>query len=139
MAKEKAHKPYEFGVKTDLATTAWGGFALGAMSLLVNPHDGCTLEEQSEQVESLSDIIPKWCRVNLVQRRDPAQDLDSPAGWQRPFPRRWRGGGPDVRSHVPGAKELVDNLGLDRFKKAWFTIKIDAMPRNEPGTVEHPG
>ena len=45
IAKGKVHRPYEFGVKTSLATTAWGRFALGAMSLPGNPFDGHTLEE----------------------------------------------------------------------------------------------
>ena len=45
IAKGKAHRPYEFGVKTCLATTAWGGFAVGAMSLPGAPFDGHALEE----------------------------------------------------------------------------------------------
>lgn len=65
IAKGKAHKPYEFGVKTSLATTAWGGFALGAMSLPGTPHDGHTLEEQLEQVERLTGSMPKRCHVDL--------------------------------------------------------------------------
>ena len=64
IAKGKAHKPYEFGVKTSLATTAWGGFALGAMSLPGNPYDGHTLEEQLEQVERLTGLMPKRCHVD---------------------------------------------------------------------------
>ncbi len=64
IAKGKAHKPYEFGVKTSLATTAWGGFALGAMALPGNPFDGHTLEEQLEQVERLTGTMPKRCHVD---------------------------------------------------------------------------
>ncbi len=64
IAKGKAHKPYEFGVKTSLATMAWGGFALGAMSLPGNPFDGHTLEEQLEQVERLTGLMPKRCHVD---------------------------------------------------------------------------
>ena len=64
IAKGKAHKPYEFGVKTSLATTAWGGFALGAMALPGNPHDGHTLEGQLEQVERLAGMMPKRCHVD---------------------------------------------------------------------------
>lgn len=64
IAKGKAHKPYEFGVKTSLATTAWGGFAVGAMSLPGNPFDGHTLEEQLEQVERLAGTMPERCHVD---------------------------------------------------------------------------
>jgi transposase, IS5 family len=64
IAKGKAHRPYEFGVKTSLATTAWGGFALGAMSLPGNPFDGHTLEVQLEQVERLTGMMPRRCHVD---------------------------------------------------------------------------
>ena len=64
IAKGKAHKPYEFGVKTSLATTAFGGFAVGAMSLPGNPFDGHTLEEQLEQVARLTGAMPKRCHVD---------------------------------------------------------------------------
>ena len=64
IAKGKAHRPYEFGVKTSLATTAWGGFALGAMSLPGNPFDGHTLEELLEQVERLTGLMPRRCHVD---------------------------------------------------------------------------
>ena len=64
IAKGKAHQPYEFGVKTSLATTAHGGFVLGAMSCPGNPYDGHTLEEQLEQVERLTGTMPKRCHVD---------------------------------------------------------------------------
>ena len=64
IAKGKAHKPYEFGVKTSLATTAWGGFALGAKSLPGTPYDGHTLEEQLDQVVTLTGMMPKRCHVD---------------------------------------------------------------------------
>jgi IS5 family transposase len=64
IAKGKAHRPYEFGVKTSLATTAWGGFALGAMSIPGNPFDGHTLEEQLEQVERITGLMPRRCHVD---------------------------------------------------------------------------
>ncbi|MDE3033262.1 MAG: IS5/IS1182 family transposase, partial [Acidobacteriota bacterium] len=41
-----------------------GGFALGAMSLPGNPFDGHTLEEQLEQVERLTGLMPKRCHVD---------------------------------------------------------------------------
>jgi hypothetical protein len=51
-------------VKTSLATTAWGGFAVGAMSLPGNPFDGHTLEEQLAQVERLTGMMPERCHVD---------------------------------------------------------------------------
>jgi len=64
IAKGKAHKPYEFGIKTSLATTAWGGFVVGAMSLPGTPYDGHTLEEQLEQVAQMTGKMPKRCHVD---------------------------------------------------------------------------
>jgi IS5 family transposase len=64
IAKGKAHQPYEFGVKTSLATTAHGGFVLGAMSCPGNPYDGHTLEGQLEQVERLTGTMPRRCHVD---------------------------------------------------------------------------
>jgi IS5 family transposase len=56
--------PNQIGVKTSLATTAWGGFAVGAMALPGNPFDGHTLEEQLVQVERLTGMMPKRCHVD---------------------------------------------------------------------------
>ena len=68
IAKGKASKPYEFGVKTSLATTAKGGFLLGAMALPGSPFDGHTLEMQLEQVERLTGTMPKRCHVDKGYR-----------------------------------------------------------------------
>lgn len=64
IAKGKSRKRYEFGVKTSLATTAKGGFVLGAMALPGSPFDGHTLEVQLEQVERLTGAMPKRCHVD---------------------------------------------------------------------------
>jgi IS5 family transposase len=64
IAKGKASKPYEFGVKTSLATTAKGGFVLGAMSCPGTPFDGHTLVGQLEQVQRLTGTMPKRCHVD---------------------------------------------------------------------------
>ncbi len=58
IAKGKAHKPYEFGVKASLAVTHKEGFVVGAMSCPENPYDGHTLEGQLDQVERLTGHIP---------------------------------------------------------------------------------
>ena len=50
-------------IRTSLATTARYGLALEVMSLLGNPFDGHTLEEQLEQVERLAGVMPKRYHV----------------------------------------------------------------------------
>jgi len=44
IAKGKAHKRFEYGVKTSIVSTRKGGFVLGCMSIHGNPFDGHTLE-----------------------------------------------------------------------------------------------
>ena len=44
IAKGKAHKPYEFGVKVSLAVTHREGFVVGIQACPGNPYDGHTLE-----------------------------------------------------------------------------------------------
>lgn len=58
IAKGKAHRPYEFGVKASLAVTHREGFVVGAMSCPENPYDGHTLEGQLDQVERLTGQVP---------------------------------------------------------------------------------
>jgi hypothetical protein len=47
-----------------VAMTAWGEFALYAMSLPGNPSDGHLLEEELEQVERRTELIPMRCHVD---------------------------------------------------------------------------
>ena len=58
IAKGKAHKPYEFGVKVSLTTTnkrcKGGQFILHAKALPGNPYDGHTLAEVLEETEALT-------------------------------------------------------------------------------------
>jgi len=58
IAKGKAHRPYEFGVKASFATTHKEGFVVGAMSCPGNPFDGHTLEGQLDQVGRLTGQVP---------------------------------------------------------------------------------
>ena len=51
IAKGKAHKRYEFGVKVSVAATSRGGWFVGASAVHGNPYDGHTLSETMEQVE----------------------------------------------------------------------------------------
>lgn len=64
IAKGKAHKPYEFGVKVSLATTLKEGFVVGIQSCPENPYDGHTLDDQLDQVERLTGKIPRRCHVD---------------------------------------------------------------------------
>jgi len=58
IAKGKAHRPYEFGVKVSLAVTHKEGFVVGIQACPENPYDGHTLEGQLDQVERLTGQIP---------------------------------------------------------------------------------
>jgi IS5 family transposase len=58
IAKGKAHKPYEFGVKVSLTTTnkrcKGGQFILHAKALPGNPYDGHTLREVLQETQALT-------------------------------------------------------------------------------------
>ena len=54
LAKGKAHKHYEFGVKVSIAATNKSNFVVGAMALSGNPYDGHTLTGALEQVRRMS-------------------------------------------------------------------------------------
>lgn len=58
IAKGKAHRPYEFGVKVSLAVTHKEGFIVGIQSCPDNPYDGHTLDGQLDQVHRLTGVIP---------------------------------------------------------------------------------
>ena len=58
IAKGKAHRPYEFGVKVSLAVTHKEGFVVGIQSCPGNPFDGHTLDGQLDQVERLTGKVP---------------------------------------------------------------------------------
>jgi IS5 family transposase len=59
IAKGKAHKQYEFGVKVGIVSTSKESFVIGAKSLPGNPYDGHTLKECIEQAERVSGIKPQ--------------------------------------------------------------------------------
>lgn len=68
LAKGKAHKPYEFGVKVSLATTQASNFVVGLQALAGNPYDGHTLAGQLEQVERVTGTRPRRCVVDQGYR-----------------------------------------------------------------------
>lgn len=65
LAKGKARKPYEFGVKVSITTTHKEGLVVGTRSMPGNPYDGHTLAEALEQAAILSDVKPE---VAIVDR-----------------------------------------------------------------------
>ena len=78
IGKGKARKPYEFGVKTGLATTHSHSLIVGARTFPGNPYDGHTLNEQLEQATILLEGIappPKTVYVDLGYR---GVDEDNP-------------------------------------------------------------
>ena len=68
IAKGKAHKKYEFGVKVSLAVTQRDNFIVGAMSLPGNPFDGHTLGKALRQVKRLTGCKPERCFVDRGYR-----------------------------------------------------------------------
>ncbi len=58
IAKGKAHKRYEFGCKSSIATTSKGNWIVGAHALHGNPYDGHTLAGAIAQVERLTKQTP---------------------------------------------------------------------------------
>ena len=64
IAKGKAHKPYEFGVKVSLAVTHKEGFVVGIQACPGNPYDGHTLEGQLDQVERITGKVPDFTYVD---------------------------------------------------------------------------
>ena len=68
IAKGKAHKKYEFGVKVSLAVTQRDNFIVGAQSLPGNPYDGHTLKDALGQVRRLTGTQPEHCFVDRGYR-----------------------------------------------------------------------
>jgi len=68
IAKGKAHKPYEFGVKASITTTMKrskaGHFVLHCNALHGRPYDGHTLNKVIRATQRLSGIIPKRIYVD---------------------------------------------------------------------------
>ena len=74
VSKGKAHKPYEFGVKTSIAVTNKEGFVIGAQSCPGNPYDGHTLLPQLEQIKQFTAVQPEQCFVDRGYRGHEVKD-----------------------------------------------------------------
>jgi len=68
IAKGKAHKRYEFGVKVGLVTTAKAGWILCAKALHGNPYDGHTLSETLTQAIANTGITPEYAYADKGYR-----------------------------------------------------------------------
>ena len=68
IAKGKAHKKYEFGCKTGIASTNAGNFIVAAIAHHGRPYDGSTLATVLAQIEKLTGTVPKEVYVDLGYR-----------------------------------------------------------------------
>ena len=75
IAKGKAHKRYEFGVKVSIATTNRSNLVVGAQSLPGRPYDGHTLSGALDQITRLSGQRPERCYVDLGYRGHDVEDV----------------------------------------------------------------
>jgi len=68
ICKGKAHKRYEFGCKTSVATTSKSNWIVGTQALHDNPYDGHTLRGAIQQVERLTGQTPNEVIVDQGYR-----------------------------------------------------------------------
>ena len=68
IAKGKAHKQYEFGVKAGLVTTSGGNWIVGAKTYPGNPYDGHTLGDALAQAAAISGTEPVMACCDLGYR-----------------------------------------------------------------------
>lgn len=64
VAKGKAHKPYEFGCKVAVVTTAKTSWVVGVEAAHENPYDGATLAPALKQVERVTQVRPEAAFVD---------------------------------------------------------------------------
>ena len=78
LAKGKARKPYEFGVKVSLAVTHKQGLMVGARSFAGNPYDGHILCAQIEQTTNLLQDLGRSPTQAIVDLGFRGVDADNP-------------------------------------------------------------
>ncbi len=78
LAKGKARKPYEFGVKVSLAVTHKSGLMVGARSFPGNPYDGHILAAQLEQTSNLLQDLGRSPTQAIVDLGFRGVDADNP-------------------------------------------------------------
>jgi transposase, IS5 family len=68
ITKGKAHKKYEFGCKTALATTSKSNWIVAIQAHHDNPYDGATLKPTIDQIQRLTGVRPKEAFVDRGYR-----------------------------------------------------------------------
>ena len=74
IAKGKAHKKYEFGVKVSVATTNRDNFVVGMFAEHGNPYDGHTLSKALQQVKEITGKVVERCYVDRGYRGHKVKD-----------------------------------------------------------------
>jgi transposase, IS5 family len=91
IAKGKAHKQYEFGVKVGIVSTSKESFVIGAKSLPGNPYDRHTLQACIEQAECVCGVKRGVTAAShrKLKRRNAVEpvigDMKSDGRWARNF------------------------------------------------------
>ena len=68
IAKGKAHKRYECGVKVGIVCTQQEGFVMGMRRYPGNPYEGHTLDDMLQQTETITGVAIKDAVVDLGYR-----------------------------------------------------------------------
>ena len=68
IAKGKAYKRYEFGIKVSIAKTRDSGVILGALALPGNPYDGHTIDVVLKQLKRITSTRPDILIADRVYR-----------------------------------------------------------------------
>ena len=76
IAKGKAHRKYEFGVKVSVATTNRDNFVVGMFAEHGNPYDGHTLSRALRQICEITSKAVKRCYVDRGYRGHGIKDTD---------------------------------------------------------------
>lgn len=76
IAKGKAHKRYEFGVKVGIVTTSKDNFVIGMQALPNNPYDGHTLQAALTQIQRLTGVIPNQAFVDRGYKGHDATEVE---------------------------------------------------------------
>jgi len=87
ISKGKAHKRYEFGVKTGLASTSKDNWIIGMRTFPGNPYDGHTLSQTLDNVAKHLPIVPDHVYVDLGYR---GHDYCGPAQIQIVSPQKMK-------------------------------------------------
>ena len=105
IAKGKAHKKYEFGIKVSVATTNRDNFVVGMLAEPGNPYDGHTLAKAIEQVQW---ITGRPVQRTFVDRGYRGHDVKDP---QVLISGRRRGMTPQMKKELKGRSAVEPVIG----------------------------